>query len=130
MDWCVKSFEDANHNPIAVFNGDASDSIIIMDNVAPGSKIELSASGSKDPDGDQLVYKWWNYREAGTYKGSVSIPQANEKKTVIKVPTDAKQGDQIHIILEVRDHEKEMASPESDRYIPLTDYRRLVLKVR
>lgn len=129
MDWCVKSFAEANHNPVAVLNGDASNSIIIMDDVAPSSRIQLSAKGSTDPDGDQLVYKWWNYKEAGTYAGTVSIPQPNSEKTSITIPADAQSGDQIHVILEVRDHEQEMASPKSDEYIPLTDYRRLVINV-
>ncbi|MEM1296852.1 MAG: DUF1593 domain-containing protein, partial [Verrucomicrobiota bacterium] len=46
MDWCVKSFEEANHNPVAVLNGDGSDSITILDEVVPGSEVELSAKGS------------------------------------------------------------------------------------
>ncbi|MEM7145018.1 MAG: nucleoside hydrolase-like domain-containing protein [Verrucomicrobiota bacterium] len=130
MDWCVKSFAEANHNPVAHLNGDGSDSIIVMNDVSPGSEIQLSAKGSTDPDGDKLFYRWWNYREAGTYDGALSIPQPNAERTAIKVPADASRGDQIHIVLEIRDHEQEMASPESDEYIPLTDYRRLVLNVK
>ena len=130
MDWCVKPFEDANHNPVAVLNGDDSDSIIILDDVAPGSEIQLNAKGSRDPDGDELFLKWWTYKEAGTYEGTVFIPQPNAEKTAMIVPTDARPGDQIHVILEIRDHKAAAASPDSDEEIPLTDYRRLVLNIR
>ena len=89
----------------------------------------LSAIGSNDPDGDDLVYRWWVYNEAGTYKGEVPISWPDTAKTVVSIPKNAQSGDQIHVILEVRDNEQEMASPESDDCIPLTDYRRLVLNV-
>ncbi|MEM1295259.1 MAG: hypothetical protein AAGH89_07830, partial [Verrucomicrobiota bacterium] len=93
-------------------------------------EVELSAEGSHDPDGDELFIKWWHYREAGTCEGDVSIASSDAEKTSVRIPGDAESGDQIHIILELRDHEQEMASPESDENIPLTDYRRVVLNVK
>ena len=128
MDWCIKSFADTNHNPVAHLNEDASDNIMIMNKVAPGTKISLSAAGSSDPDGDALTYHWWNYKEAGTYAGSVSILDDDSKETSAIIPKDA-AGTQVHIILEVRDHKNNVASTDSDDVIPLTDYRRLVINV-
>lgn len=130
MDWCVLPFGEANHNPIAVLNGDSSDQILIEKRTTPGTTIQLNAGGSSDPDDDELYYRWWHYREAGTYSNSVTIQQPHVSNTTFVVPEDAQPGDEIHIILEVRDHRQEMASPDSDDYIPLTDYRRLVIQLK
>ena len=58
--------------------------------------------------------------EAGTYPGKVLIPNPNQIKTKIVIPTGA-AGTQIHIILEIKDQNK-IAS--------LFDYRRIVIDVR
>ncbi|WP_342671827.1 hypothetical protein [Paenibacillus sp. O199] len=63
-DWAVAdTFEAANHNPSLTIKEGLDLS------VSPGEKITLHAEG-KDPDGDQLTYKWWRYFEADTYKDS------------------------------------------------------------
>jgi hypothetical protein len=118
MDWSVKSFDDANHNPIAAFNGDTSNSIIELV-ASAGERIELDASMSSDPDGDDLRFTWWIYQEAGTYPGQVIIGDSTASKTHISIPTGAK-GKQIHLILELRDN--------SD-IVELFDYRRIVINV-
>jgi hypothetical protein len=119
MDWCEQSYENANHHPVAVLNGDMSNDILIMD-VSPGDKISLDASACKDPDGDELDISWWYYPEAGTFTGEPVITNASGKKTSIGIPDNA-SGKEIHIILEVKDLNK-IAS--------LWDYRRVVFKVR
>ena len=35
--------------------------------------VTLDARETSDPDGDVLTYKWWQYPDANTYKGSVDI---------------------------------------------------------
>ena len=129
MDWCVEDYENANHNPVAHLNGDASDDILFVE-AAPGDKIKLSAKGSTDPDGDKLAYNWWSYINAGTYAGGIHIQRSRSKRTSLLVPKDAEVGNQIHIILEVRDHKQIVASPDSDEILPLIDYRRLVINVK
>jgi len=119
MDWCEQSYENANHHPVAVLNGDMSDDILIME-VSPGDEISLDASASKDPDGDELDISWWYYPEAGTFTGEPVITNASGKKTSISIP-DNSSGKEIHIILEVKD-QSEVAS--------LWDYRRVVFKIR
>ncbi len=114
MDWCEQPYENANHHPVAVLNGDNSNDILFMD-VSPGDEISLDASASKDPDSDELDISWWYYQEAGTYKGEQEISNASGKKTSINIPDNA-SGKEIHIILEVRDLNK-IAS--------LWDYRRV-----
>ena len=112
-DWCVKSYAEANHQPVVKCNK--------KDVTArPGEKIRLSAKGTTDPDGDRLTYRWWHYREAGTYAGSMHFSQSNSVKTTLTVPADAKTGDTIHVILEV-----------TDSGIPaLTRYARVVITVK
>ncbi len=118
MDWCVESYENANHHPVAAFNGDTADTIVFASAKA-GEKLQLDASASKDPDGDELQYFWWMYKEPGTYKGDVEIAEPKYAKTDVTIPKDA-AGKQIHIILEVADKNK-IAS--------LYDYRRIVIDV-
>lgn len=118
MDWCVAPFGEANHNPVAVVNGDASDGILYY-TVQPNSDLEFDASLSSDTDGDALQFTWFHYPEAGTYSGTVQLLNAGTSKTILKVPSDA-SGSQIHTILEVKD-----TSP----IVPLYDYRRIVINV-
>lgn len=105
-DWCVKSYEDANHAPIVRLKN----KLDILAKV--GDRINFSADGTKDPDGDKLTYKWWYYKEAGSYKGEVAISGSNKIKSSIVVPSDAKKGDTIHIICEVTDN----GEPSLTRY--------------
>jgi hypothetical protein len=116
MDWCVKPYNEANHHPKAAVNGDSSDTIVTM-SANPGGTLSLDASGSTDPDGDDLTYSWWAYPEAGTYEGKIQINNPNQSKIKVEVPDDA-NGKQIHIILEVKDN---------NEIISLYDFRRIVI---
>jgi len=119
MEWCVKEFKDCNHNPVAAFNGDTSDTIVHL-TARPGQEMLLNASASNDPDQDTLTYSWYPYPEAGTYAGELSVPDAQQAKTHFVIPASA-GGKQIHIILEVQDHGKG---------ISLFAYRRVVIDVQ
>ena len=119
MDWCSNSFEEANHHPCAVVNGDSSNSILRISAVA-GEVLSFDASASNDPDGDPLAFNWWIYEEAGTYPGRVLISDPDGDQTAITLPTGA-GSKQIHLILELSD-ENPIAS--------LYDYRRIIIDVR
>ena len=111
-DWCVKSYDEANHPPVVVLrNG-------LDMKVKSGETVNLSAKGTSDPDGDELTFTWWQYREAGTYNGNVTIKDAEKVNATFTVPVDAK-GNTIHIICEVKDS----GTP------PLTRYKRIILRV-
>lgn len=119
MDWCVKSFAQANHEPRVVLNG-VSGRAILAQNATAGQTIALSAASSSDPDaGQSLAYAWSHYREAGTYNGAVGISNASSQQATFTVPSNAAVGSTIHVILAVSDN----GSPS------LTRYRRLVVTV-
>ncbi len=61
-------------------------------------KVKLSAKGTTDPDGDKLTYRWWQYTDAGTYKGMVEIRNNGKKKACFKIPKDASKGKTINMI--------------------------------
>jgi hypothetical protein len=117
MDWSITSeYEDANHHPIAVMNGDTSRRVLEI--VAEsGSSLNLSADGSSDPDGDSLNYTWSYYQDASSYEGSVSVDNGSSTATV-KIPEDA-GGKSLHIILELHD----------DGAPSLYAYRRVIINV-
>jgi hypothetical protein len=118
MDWCVESFDKANHHPKAIINGDDSDNILFR-KARAGEMIQLDASSSTDPDGDSLSYLWWMYRESGTYDQNIPIHHAHKSNVTIMIPEDA-GGKQVHVILEVND-DNQIAS--------LYDFRRIVIDV-
>jgi hypothetical protein len=118
MDWCKKSYQQANHHPVAAFAGDKADTIIHL-RAKAGQVIDLDASASTDPDGDELEILWWIYKEAGTYANDIDTSNPQKPKTSITIPTNA-AGKQIHVILEVKD-KSTIAS--------LYDYRRIVIDV-
>ncbi len=111
-DWCVKSYGQANHPPVVALSH-SSDL-----KAQKGQTVQLSAKGTKDPDGDKLTYKWWQYADADTYKGKVSIQNANKPQAFFLVPLDTRKGNTIHIICEVTD----TGSP------PLTRYKRVIVE--
>jgi len=112
-DWCVKSFDEANHPPVVKLTNE------LDMRVKPGATIQLSAKGTYDPDGDELTYKWWHYVEAGSYKGTIDIQDAGNQDASITIPDDAAIGKTIHIVCEVEDK----GTPA------LTRYQRVVVEV-
>jgi hypothetical protein len=113
MDWAYHG--KGNRNPVVVINRDRSLDQIVIDG-KPGKRVRLNASGSYDPDGDQLSFKWWIIPEAGTYRQEVIIPDFNSASITFRIPDDA-AGKSIHIICEVTDN----GSPA------LTSYRRIII---
>lgn len=111
-DWCVKEYSEANHAPVVTLKH--TNCLIAK----PGDKIHLSGTAI-DPDGNQLVYKWWQYKEAGTYDGLVRIVGSDNPNASFTLPTDAEIGKTIHLILQASD----------DGNPKLTRYQRVVIVV-
>jgi len=112
-DWCVKSYDQANHPPVVKL-AHALDL-----KARPGDKVSLNAQGTADPDGDALTYRWWQYEDADTYEGTVEIETTRPQEASFTVPTDAGTGQTIHVICEVTD----------DGVPPLTRYRRVIVEI-
>ncbi|GJC97787.1 cellulose-binding protein [Colletotrichum higginsianum] len=121
MNWGVAdSFARGRHPPVAVVNGDRSRDVLKMAVVA-GQKNVLDASGSCDPDGERLKYKWWQYLDPTSTQNTpfktvprlglsgidvakitVTIPEEKDlrKKGRNQHPEEDKH---LHLILEVSD---------------------------
>ena len=102
--WSVTpSYTDANHEP--VIKG------ALAMNAKPGEKLKLKYTVT-DPDKNVLASKWWQYMSASTYRGKVAVDDSTSANTTFTVPTDAKPGDTIHLILEATDD----GEPQMNRY--------------
>ncbi len=125
LDWCVTGYDQANHPPRITVGGDGTLNVIPRD-VRPGDRVELSATGSTDPDeGDSLRYLWFDYPEAGSSNKSLVVRDAESQRCVVEVPRDAGAGDIFCVVLAVRDD----GSRKGDGVRDLTRYRRVVLRV-
>ena len=112
MDWCTKTFKEANHPPVPVLNH--ADRL----SVQSGDKFDLEAFDSKDPDGDNLSYLWLYYPEASTYKGKVNLGAENVHGIYLTAP-EVNKPETMHFILKL-----------SDKGEPsLTRYKRIIVTV-
>lgn len=109
VDWCTKSFEEANHPPVI-------QDVVTSMGVKRGERVELRARGN-DPDGDNIYYFWWHYHDASGMGRPVMINQESASNAYFIVPEQASGN--IHIILEAKDD----GSPTLKRY------KRLIFKV-
>jgi hypothetical protein len=112
MDWCTQSYEEANHPPVPVLGHPEQFT------VKSGQGINLDASGSTDPDGDNLTFLWFHYPEAGSYKELVSLGAENVHGVYGTAPKVEKE-ETLHFILKVTDK----GTPA------LTRYKRVIVTV-
>lgn len=123
MDWCIHSdYKKANHNPVAIINGDKTKDILIID-AKPNEVITLSSEKSYDPDGDEIKSTWMVYQEAGTVFRKTKLSQTEASITRIRVPNASRKvdgGHKIHIILTVEDN----GTPS------LVSYRRVIVHIK
>lgn len=116
MDWTIKAYAQANHPPVPAL---ATPAYI---KVKAGDRVDLSAAGSTDPDGDTLSYHWFVYEEPGTRSMSSSdsglkhvINDFDQEQAWLTVKSDrvVRPGTgTIHVILAVTDH----GTPRLTRY--------------
>ena len=105
--WTTKGYKECNHPPVP--------HLAHPDHftVKSGEHFHLNAAGTTDPDGDSMSYLWFQYPEAGTYKGRVSF--APYASNLYDEPVTAPEVDStvtIHFILKVTDK----GTPALSRY--------------
>ncbi|HUR57592.1 MAG TPA: nucleoside hydrolase-like domain-containing protein [Opitutaceae bacterium] len=124
MDWTIKPRAEANHPPIVRLGHAAQFS------AKAGARVELSAEGTTDPDGDALAFEWLYYPEPGTLSMSnarsgqpLTIENADQRDAWFKAPVAPANRvlryGTMHLILAVTDR----GTP------PLTRYRRVIVTV-
>lgn len=115
MDWCVKSFKEANHPPKAPGGGWSAP---VPMKAKSGSTVALSDAGWTDTDGDNLSYRWFHYLEPSGFEAEVPIEGGDKPDATVKAPTVTSPVT-LHFVLEVTD----------DGTPPLTRYRRALVTV-
>lgn len=123
MDWTIKPYSEANHPPVPRLGHPTQLT------VKRGARVELSAEGTNDPDGDAVSFEWFYYHEAGTFPVAsarsgqpIEIRNFDQPNAWFTVPTSrvmAPGTGDMHIILAVTDH----GTPR------LTRYQRIVVTV-
>jgi hypothetical protein len=120
LQWSVTPrYHDANHEPTVKV---AKKNLDIR--VRPGQQLRLTSTIG-DPDRDAVTARWWQYREAGTYPGTVDVSGIYYRGKAkpfarVTIPKDAEPGQTIHLVLEATDS----GSPA------MTSYQRVVATVR
>lgn len=145
MQWTLTSDRSkANHPPVVVVNESDSGPEPLLLEAEAGSEIILDASKSYDPDGDDLAFKWFQYKEPTTAQSCIHWPGACEvdfesvddtlpngavvkvtmpplEKSAVDILTGKalEKGQVLHLILEV-----------TDTGVPsLTTYKRVVVQI-
>ena len=103
-----------NRNPVVMVNGHRGPAPVRISAV-PGTSVDFDASGTTDPEDDQLTFHWWIQRDAGRCPPSVTI-ETGRPHSGLNIPSDA-YGAEIHVICEVHDNHR----------IPLVSYLRLII---
>lgn len=138
MQWTLHAdFSKVNHHPVVAINGQFGLAPVHIEADA-GSTITIDASETYDPDGDELSFKWFQYREPSatqTYHGyevsdlgikpledgrkaEVTIAAADKSCVIVREQKSIERGLQLHLILEVTD----AGTPA------LTSYRRVIIQ--
>ncbi len=112
MLWTTKPYNEANHPPVPIL--DQPDAITVRS----GQNFVLGAHAT-DPDSDSLSFYWFQYPEAGSYKGMLTIPVAENMPRIDVVAPKVDKPETVHFILRVTDK----GTP------PLSRYKRVIVTV-
>lgn len=114
MDWCLKSYEEANHPPVPLLTHPEEIT------VKSGQGFTLDAFGTTDPDGDSYSFLWFHYPEAGSYKIPIKVNGAeNAHMAYISAP-EVDKDETAHFIVKVTDR----GEPQ------LTRYKRVIVTIK
>lgn len=121
MQWADEG--SGNHNPVVVIDGTAGPAPVRM-TVPAGRRVRFDASGSWDPDGDNLTFYWWFQKfpgrpESPSLRGSSSLLSGNSSASPTAVSAVFTEPGEYHLICEVHD----------DGNFTLPAYRRIIITV-
>lgn len=140
MQWTLTADRSkANHAPVAIVNDSTPGPEPLLMDAEAGSEISLDASRSYDPDGDELVFKWFYYKDVTRahahvhwFVPDIEIRPVDKEGKIVKItlpPPEISAADKVtgkalakgmlhHFILQITDK----GSP------PLTTYKRVVVQ--
>lgn len=120
IQWTLHQYPNgANHNPRLVLNGVPGRQPVEL-TVRSGERVNLSAEGSQDPDGDAVTYSWWQYRESEAVNRNPELAlQTRDPLHTQFVAPRVSEPTRFHVILEAKD----------DRTVALFAYRRAIVTV-
>ena len=111
MAWSVTSdFSAANHHPVIAAPLELK--------ASAGEKVKIKAKVS-DPDSNSITLNWLQFN-VGTYRGEVEITDENSVSPTVTIPSDARSGETIHLVLTATDN----GQPS------LTKYHRTIITVK
>ena len=114
MDWCIKTYRQANHPPLARV---AHSNVL---SARTGDTVRLDAGPSIDPDHDPLHFDWMQYEEPGSYTAPRHLSiQDHDRALAILIAPRVTRPETIHLILSVTDS----GQPA------LTRYQRVILTI-
>lgn len=97
MDWTIRPYASANHPPeVRLTHANHL-------TARAGETVVLDASPSTDPDGDSLSFWWFQYEEAGTYRGTIQMWGAENLWARHFTVPDVKEEATAHFIVRVTD---------------------------
>ncbi len=111
MDWTTKSYNECNHPPVPKLGH--ADEITVKS----GMTFILDATGTTDPDGDNLSYLWFQYKEAGEFQEAIKINSAENLYRIFLTAPVVNKPETTQFILRVTDK----GSP------PLSRYKRVIV---
>lgn len=142
MQWTLASDPSrANHHPVVVVNDSTPGPEPLFVWIEAGEMLRLDASSSYDPDGDELAFTWFHYREPSVEPTGMIAPfvpdlditpeDAASSVVTIKMPPPEKcaidflsgvaqeEGQVLHVVLQVSDN----------GFPSLTTYKRVVIQI-
>jgi hypothetical protein len=97
MDWTTQARAEANHAPVP--NLRHANAVTVRS----GERFVLDATGSTDPDGDSLGFRWYHYPEAGSWKTTIKLENADNLHRRGFTAPQVTKPETAHFILEVTD---------------------------
>ena len=152
MDWTIREYKEANHNPQVVVNGRPGTEPVVID-AEVGRAVTLDAAGTRDPDGHALSLDWSFYPEAGSgipgqpvvaprprpasppagapgAGGIPSAPAGGPREAPVRVVVENARSWRAVVVPKLAGIAHVVLTVEDDGAPNLTSYRRVILNIK